>query len=466
VNIGTDLSRALRGSVLVPGDDGFDAARAPHNRAVDQAVAAVVEPQDAADVSVVVRYARRAGLTVAAQPRGHGASGDAADAILLRTGGLREVHVDAEHRVARVGAGTSWGDVLTCSGPHGLTGLAGSSPEVTVVGYTLGGGLSWFGRRFGMAANSVLAFDVVTADGDHDRVDAESDADLFWALRGGGGDFAIVTAIEFALHAAPELYGGRMLWPLTHLDAVVDAYRSTTADAPDDLTVWLGVLNLPDVPQLPEPLRGLAAVTVESAYLGAAGDAHGLLGRFERIGEPIIDTRRPMAIAELGAIADEPTTPAPALMRTELITSLDDAAAAALLDLTRARETIAPLVSAQLRHLGGALAAPAAEGGACGHLDEEFQLAMIGLPVTPEAGAAIHSRFDEVSAGLRPFTSGRKSFNSLGTSESAADAFAPEVIARLREIKRRVDPSGVFRSNYPVLGGSRPTGDRRAHMTT
>ena len=209
----SDLRGAVRGRVLLPGEDGFDQAAKAWNLAVEQPVAAVVEAEDADDVAALVGYARRSGLAVTAQPSGHGASGDVEGVILLRTARLDEVEVRPQERLARVGAGVKWGAVQAAAGAHGLTGLAGSSPVVSVVGYTLGGGLSWFSRKYGWASEGVRAFDIVDADGVQARVTAESDAELFWALRGGGGDFALVTAIEFDLYPAPGLYGGRVLWP-------------------------------------------------------------------------------------------------------------------------------------------------------------------------------------------------------------------------------------------------------------
>jgi FAD/FMN-containing dehydrogenase len=188
MSIGDDLRRALTGWVLVPGDDGFEQARRPWNLAIDQQVRAVVAAVDADDVAALVRYARRNGLTITAQPSGHGASGDTGDAILLRTGAFDEFRVRPRHRTARVGAGVRWAQVLAATSRYGLTGLAGSSPAITVTGYLLGGGLSWFGRAHGLAANSVRAFDVVDADGTRARVTTDTDPDLFWALRGGGGD--------------------------------------------------------------------------------------------------------------------------------------------------------------------------------------------------------------------------------------------------------------------------------------
>ncbi|WP_433251055.1 FAD-binding oxidoreductase [Streptosporangium sp. CA-135522] len=446
MTIGNDLRNAVRGRVLVSGEEGFEQARRPWNLAVEQPVMAVVEAEDADDVAALAGFAHLAGLTVAAQPSGHGATGDVEGVILLRTGRLDEVDVRPDQRVARVGAGVKWGEVLAAASPHGLTGLAGSSPAPSVVGYTLGGGLSWFGRKYGFAADSVRAFDVVDAEGVRSRVSADSDAELFWALRGGGGDYALVTAVEFDLYPAPHLYGGRVMWPVERAPEVLAAFREITAEAPEELTAWFDLLKFPAIPALPEFLRGLAAVTVDVTFLGEGGEAQALLRRLDKIDGAIMDTRGPLPVSELGSICAEPTDPGPSTFRGELLTSLDDAVAAALLS-----EPIDPLVSVQVRHLGGALARPAADGGACGHLDEPYLLGMVGSLAVPELAPALKERQDAIAGLLVSHTSGRKPYNYLGGGEKATAAFPGDVLARLRDVKRARDPRGVFRSNYPVL---------------
>ncbi|MFJ2030585.1 FAD-binding oxidoreductase [Streptosporangium sp. NPDC087985] len=447
MTIGNDLRRAVRGQVLVAGDEGFEQARRAWNLAVDQPVRAVVEAEDADDVAALAGYARRAGLTVAAQPSGHGASGDVEGVVLLRTGRLGGVDVRPETRTVRVGAGVKWGEVLAAASPHHLTGLVGSSPALSVVGYTLGGGLSWFGRRHGFAADSVRAFDVVDAEGARTTVNADSDAELFWALRGGGGDFALVTAVEFDLYPAPHLYGGRVIWPAERAPEVLAVFREITAEAPEELTAWFNLLNFPPLPVLPKFLRGLAAVTVDVTYLGQTDEAQTLLRRLDKIDGVIMDTRGPLRPAELGGVCAEPVDPGPDMFRGELLTGLDEAVAAALLS-----GPIDPLVSVQVRHLGGALARPAAGGGACGHLAEPYLLGMLGVPSGPEVAAAIRERHDAFTGLLAPYAGGRKPYTYLGAEESAAAAFPGDVLARLRDVKRARDPHGVFRSNHPVLG--------------
>ncbi|GAA0567656.1 FAD-binding oxidoreductase [Actinomadura livida] len=434
MNIGDELRGVLRGRVLAAGDDGFETARRPWNLAVDQPVRAVVEAADADDVAALVRHARLAGLTVATQPSGHGASGNTGEVILLRTARLDELEVRPAERIARAGAGVAWGRVLAEAGPHGLTGLAGSSPVVTVTGYTLGGGLSWFGRKHGWASGSVRAFDVVDADGARSRVTSGTDPDLFWALRGGGGDFAIVTAVEFDLHPAPRLYGGRMLWPAERAAAVLDAYREVTGGAPDELTTWYELLQYPGAAPM---------VAVDCTFLGAGGAAEALLRPLDKVGGRISDSRAALPVAELGTITAEPTDPGPGLSRAELLTDLADEVADALLE-----RPVDPLLTVQLRHLGGALARPS--GTPAGHLDEPFALYMFGVP-GEDGGTSVGDRGRELADALVPYTTGRKPFTLLAPGERAANAFTPGVLARLRELKRTRDPRGVFRSNFPVL---------------
>ncbi|TMR25326.1 FAD-binding oxidoreductase [Nonomuraea turkmeniaca] len=432
-----DLRGAVGGRVLLPGDHGFEQAAKAWNLSVEQRVAAVVEAAGAGDVAATVMYARRSGLAVTAQPSGHGASGDTDGVILLRTGRLDEVHVNPGERTARVGAGVQWGKVLAAAGPHGLTGLAGSSPIVSVTGYTLGGGLSWFGRRHGFAADSVRAFEVVTADGEQARVTADTDPDLFWALRGGGGDFALVTAVEFGLHPAPSLYGGRVLWPGHRTREVFDAFLEITAEAPDELSVWFTRLQIPQAPPM---------VGIDSAFLGGEAEGQALLARLDKIGDVIADKRGPVAVANLGDITADPTDPAPGRARNELLTGFDDA----VIDVLISRP-IEPVLGVQIRHLGGALAASRPDAGPSGPLAEPYLLSLVGLALNPELSAAVGAKQAGIVEELGARVSGRKPYTMLARGERAAAAFSADTIARLREIKRARDPQGVLRANFPVL---------------
>ena len=432
------LQAVTKGRVLQPADTDFEPASKPWNVAVRQSVAAVVEATDADDVASVVRYARKEGLTVAVQPNGHGASGNADGVILLRTKQLQTLEVDADARTAKVGAGVNWGQAQAATEEHGLTGLPGSAPVVSVVGYTLGGGLGWFARKYGLAADSVRAFDLVDADGNQQHVTADSDADLFWALRGAGGDVAIVTAIEYDLRPAPGLYGGALAWPADKAADVLATFKEVTAQAPDELTLWYGRLEIPNGPP---PM-----VAIQAAYLGDADAGQALLSPFDKLGDPLQDTRQARTLGELAEITNDPTDPSPGKGRTSMLTSLNDDVTETLLD-----GSLAPLLALQLRHTGGALAQAGPGAGPHGSITEPYLLYAFGLPLSPELAAGITTKLNDYSAKLGDNVTGRKPFTFLAGGESASAAFDQPTIERLRQIKRDRDPANVFRSNYPVL---------------
>jgi FAD/FMN-containing dehydrogenase len=247
------LRDLLPGKVVFPGDAEWNAARMPWIVNIDQHPRAVVTVDSAQDVVTVVQFARVNGLTVAAQPGGHGGTRALDDTILLRTRGLGGIEVDVDAATARVGAGVKWGELMTALDGTGLVGLAGSTPDTTVVGLSVGGGMSWFGRAYGLAADSLVALEVVNANGELTRVTAENDPDLFWAIRGGGGDFGIITAAEVALHPAPTIYGGRLMWPIEHAADVLRAFQTVTASAsvtsgsvPSRLTFPAAIRSVPN----------------------------------------------------------------------------------------------------------------------------------------------------------------------------------------------------------------------------
>src|SRR4051794_483919 len=245
-------------SVVLPGDESWDEARRAWNLAVDQRPAAVAIPASADEVAEVVRWAAETGLRVAPQGTGHAASalGDLSESVLVKLHELRGVTVDPEARTARAMAGTIWIELVEAAAEHGLATLAGSSPDVGVVGYTLGGGLSFLARKHGLTANSVVAIELVTADGEFRRVDADSDPDLFWALRGGGGSFGAVTAIEFKLYPYAQLYAGMLVFPWERSSEVLHAWRELVPTLPDEMTTVGRILQVPPLPDIPEAFRG------------------------------------------------------------------------------------------------------------------------------------------------------------------------------------------------------------------
>jgi FAD/FMN-containing dehydrogenase len=447
VGVTDELRAVLDGRVVASGDDGWDLARRAWNLNVAQQPMVVVEAAGAADVAATVQVAARCGIPVAAQPRGHGATAAVDGTILLRPTGLRELAIDPDGRTARVGAGIRWQEFNDALCGSGLSSLPGSSSDPSVVGYTIGGGLSWFGRRYGLAAHQIRAVDLVDPDGRQVHVTGESDPDLFWALRGGGGDFGIVTALELNLLPVNHIHGGRLMWPIDRAAAVLAAYLDVTASAPDELTVWASLLHLPDLAVVPPALRGRWVAAIDVAYLGDAADAErALRPLLDQLPRPVGGSLGPVRLADIGTIAAEPTEPTPVMDSALLLDSLTEPALGALLDAV-APDPSSPLAVVTLRHLGGAFARPGDHHGAAGHIREPYLLLTAGAVADPPAAPVLVASIDRVAAAMATHGSGRTPPNF---GPDAVSVYPPDVLDRLRSIKRQRDPHGVVRSNRPV----------------
>src|SRR5215471_15794703 len=328
------LRAAVAGRVFVPGEAGYDQARRAWNLVVDQRPAVVVEAGSAADVAEAVRFARAHGMRIAPQGTGHGAAPlePLGGAMLLRTTRMRNVSIDPAARIARAEAGAVWQDVIVQAAEHGLAGLAGSSPNVGVAGYTLGGGLGWLARRYGLAANSVTAAELVTPGGDLVRADAGHESDLFWAVRGGGGGVGVLTALEMRLYPVGELYAGALFFPIGRAAEVLHAWRAWTGTVPDEVSSQGRLVRLPPAPQLPEPLRGRAFVKVEAACLGDAGTGAELTQPLRRLG-PELDTFAAIPPSALGQLHMDPDQPVPFLGAGVFVSDFPAAAIDALVGL-------------------------------------------------------------------------------------------------------------------------------------
>jgi len=444
------LRDAISGTVVVPGDPDFDQARQAWNLTVDQRPAAVAVPRSAEDVVEIVRFASAHGLRVAPQASGHnvGQIASLEDTILLRTHEMRGVEIDPVNRRARAAAGTEWKEVTLPASEHGLSALSGSSPQVGVVGYSLGGGVGWLGRKYGLASSSVLAIEVVTADGELRRVDADHDSHLFWALRGGGGNFGVVTAIEFALYDAGPLVAGLMLFPAARAHEVVHAWHAVTRTAPDELTTSMRLLSVPDDPALPELLRGGDFVAIDGAFAGDEAAANAVLAPLRAL-EPMMDGWGPAEPAALSYVHMDPEDPMPISGGTQMFADLPSQAIDEFLALVGPGSG-SPLLMAELRHVGGALARPDARHGATGTFDGEYLMYLAGVPVNAEVAAATRARIERVRAAMRRWASGRDYLNFTEGAVDAATLFSPEAYARLRAIRADVDPGELFVANHRI----------------
>jgi FAD/FMN-containing dehydrogenase len=446
----TEAGPAMHGRFLVAGGPGWEQARHGWNLVVDQRPAAVALPETAEDVAAVLEWARVRGLAVKAQGTGHAAAagGPLGRTVLVNTSSMRHVRVDPIRRRARVGAGAVWHDVTVAAGEHGLAGLAGSSPNVGVVGYCLGGGLSWLGRNYGLACNSVMAVELVTVDGRVRHVDAEHDADLFWAVRGGGGNFGVVTAMEVALYPVPEVYAGALFWPWERTAEVLHAWREWTASLPVSVTSVARVLQLPELPELPPQLRGGQFVAVEAAHDGDAASGEALLAPLRALG-PQLDTFEVIPAPALDRLHMDPEDPMPAVGDHRLLETLpeeavDELAAAA------GPGSGSSLLSVELRHLGGALATAPDGHGALASIGAAFLLFGVAVATDPATTAAARSDLGRVTAAVGPWQAEHALMNFSEEPRDAAAFHSAETYARLRALRGRYDPDEVIQANHPV----------------
>lgn len=447
-----DLSSlSIQGRIVTSDDPDWDELRQAFNLVADQHPVAVAMVHSADDVAKVIGYARSNDLRVTAQGTGHAAMAlpSLGETILIKTGAMKRIDIDAENRTARVEAGVLGSELGAAAHAKGLSWLPGSSATVGVVGYTLGGGLSWVGRRHGFACNHVAAIEVVTADGEARQVDADATPDLFWALRGGGGGYAIVTALHLRLLDISEVYGGALLFPAEVGVDGLRAARDWAAGVSEDVTSNIRFLTPPPVPDVPEPIRGKPLFVVSAACIGSQSEGEKAIAPLREIGEPIVDTFDQIPTSALSHVDMDPEQPVPALGHSALIGELPDDAVEAFAEVA-GPESGTPLLLSSLRQTGGALSRPAENAGALEKLDGEFVVVGIGALMDPSAADAIDAALDRLTETMKPWSVDGSYFN-FTERPCEVDAILPEeACARLSQIKRSWDPEDVILANHAV----------------
>ncbi|RTL63683.1 MAG: FAD-binding oxidoreductase [Pseudonocardiaceae bacterium] len=442
------LSRIV-GPVLFPGDDGYAEETGGFNLTYRPGPAVVVGATCADDVAAAVRHAVATGRRVAVQATGHGLSCDLFGTVLVSTRRMTDVVIDPVARTARVGAGVRWRAVIDAAAPHGLAPLNGSSSDVGVVGYTTGGGLGPMARRYGFAADHVRRFTLVTADGAVRDVTPSSEPDLFWAVRGGKGNFGIVTDIEFGLVPVSRFFGGALAFGADDARAVLHAWRAWAPTLPEDTTTSVALLRTPPDPALPEPVRGRFVVALRFTHLGDAVSGEELLAPMRAVATPVLDAIADMPYPAIDAVHMDPTTPMPMWDRGGALSALPVEAVDAIL-ATAGPEADCPLAMVELRLLGGAIGREPAVPNAVSGRDAAFSLFTVGVPVGPpiELVAAAAARVVE---SVRPWSC-RGLVNLLGQAgpDRVGNLWDGADRARLLAIRGRVDPTGLFATNVVI----------------
>ncbi len=446
------LTRSVRGPVYFPFDIEYAAEASPFNLDIVPEPELIVGATCAADVVAAVKFAAANELPIAIQSTGHGIMSNFAGALLVTTKRMKKVEIDAESRRARVEPGVRWSEVVSQTSPLGLAPLTGSSSQVGVVGYSLGGGLPILGRKHGYAADHVRSIEIVTADGELRTASANENPDLFWALRGGKGNFGIVTAIEFDLFPVPEFYAGALVYPGARAEEVLRGFHSWTKTLPEDVSTSIAFMRLPPAPFIPEPLRGQFIVAVRFAYAGDAETGAALLAPMRDLDPSVLDTVGLIPYTQSDIVHMDPMDPLPVSETALSLKKFDEDTIAAFL------KAVGPgsdteLLLVEMRLMGGALNRPPAQPNAVGNRDSALHMFSVTAAI-PGTEAKVAQDIATLRETMAPFSSGSAVVNFLNRKDAQENtvsrAYEPESYARLREIKATYDPASLFRMHHTI----------------
>jgi FAD/FMN-containing dehydrogenase len=448
----SELQSRIHGQVLTEGDEAWDASRQTFNLTHDQRPAALVRVANADDVVETIRYASQRGLRIAPQSTGHNAGPieGLEDSLLVRTDSLQEIQIDVAARRARVGSGVRWAAVADRASAAGLAALHGSSRDVGVTGYSLGGGLGWLSRKHGLQANALTAVELVTADGELRRIDHDNETDLFWAVRGGGGNYGVVTALEFELFPAPEIYAGALFFPYERASEVAHVWHElVSAGLPDELTTWLKLMQFPPLEEIPEPFRGKSFVIVQTAYLGSERDGAELVRPLTELG-PDMNTFAMVEPGALSHLAMDPEDPMPYVFSGRLVSNLSDAGLDTLVETAAAAGPALAMV--ELRGLGGALGRRAPGSGARATLEGDYLLGAVAAVMDPAVYGDVLAMTRGVSDAMAPWDAGIQYLNFEEESVDARVFYDADTWRLLRALRSEWDPNGLFLANHEIGG--------------
>jgi len=370
------------------------------------------------------------------------------DVVIVRTSALDDVEVDTARGIVRVGGGTVWEPAVDAAAEVGQAVLHGSSPDVGIAGYALGGGMGWYARKLGLATNSLTGVELVIGDGTLVRADATTNPELFWAVRGGGGNFGVVTALEFSMFPIQSAYAGLLVWDQAHAETVLRAWSHWAPEAPDAVTTSFRLMNLPPLPQLPEAFRGRSLVVIDGAVLESDDRAVEILADLRAL-SPEIDTFARVPAKSLVRLHMDPEGNTPAVSDNAMLGEFPDSAVAAFLEAAGPGSGTS-LLMAELRQLGGALGRPHEGGGVLSHLEGEFAMFAAAVAPTPELAAQGRADARRLATAVAPYANGRSYLNFAEGPTDPRTAFAEDRWAQLKGIRCAVDEHGVFLANHAI----------------
>jgi FAD/FMN-containing dehydrogenase len=448
------LRSQIHGALVTPDDRHYDDVRKAWNLTVDHRPALILVPESATDIAAAVRYANAEGLRVAIQATGHGVGRPADEnTLLINTARMTNVHVNSDRQIAWVEAGAKWGAVLEGAQEFGLAPLLGSSPDVGAVGYTLGGGMGWLARKYGMSVDSVNWFQVVTPDGQLVRASASENAELFWALRGGGANFGVVTAMEIKLYPVTTVFGGSLIYPAALAAEVLARFREWIKANPDEMTASVALFNFPPLPQIPEFLRGKSVVMVRGAYAGPANEGADRIQPWLDWQTPIANTWHEIPFSEVETISNDPKDPTPSYSAAVWLRGLSDEAIETIVRHVFPAEGSSPLVMAEIRHAGGAIARVSADANAYSNRDGQLVMQVVGITPTAEAHNRVKSYAEAFRRELQPALTGKIYLNlneGEVQRERTPDGYSAENYYRLQAIKALYDADNRFDHGFAI----------------
>ena len=444
------LRTLFEGRVIAPSDAGYDEARTVFYGGIDRRPALIVRARDAGDVSTVVSTARDSELQLAVRSGGHSIAGHGVSngGIVLDLARMKALDVDVERRTAWAETGLTAGEYTTAAGAHGLATGFGDTASVGIGGITLGGGIGFLVRKFGLTIDDLLAAEIVTADGRLLHVDAEQHSDLFWAIRGGGGNFGVATRFKFRLHTVDTILGGTLILPAT--PEIISSFVAEAEGAPEELSIIASVIAAPPMPTLPAAVHGTLVIIAKLVYAGDVEAGERAVAPFRGLATPLADMLKPMRYAEIYP-PDGGRHPV-ASTQTMFVDAIDTAAAQTIVD--HLRTSTAQMAAVEIRVLGGAMARVSADATAFAHRGSRIMVNVAAMYERPDEAAVHEPWVDALSAALRKGDDGAYVGFLRDEGEARVRAAYPGATwERLVAVKKRYDPGNVFRLNHNIPPG-------------
>ncbi|MET0566133.1 MAG: FAD-binding oxidoreductase [Acidimicrobiia bacterium] len=441
------LREVVDGEVITPDDDSYDEARHVFY-GIDRSPAVIIRPTDANEAAYVVSIARDSGTELAVRSGGHSLAGYGSSngGITLDLSAMKAVEVDPEKRTAWAQTGLTAGELTTALGEHGLAVGFGDTGSVGIGGITLGGGVGFLSRKFGLTIDSLLAAELVTADGKVLEVDAENHPDLFWAIRGGGGNFGVATRFQFRLHEVDEMFGGMLILPAT--PETVAGFVELADSAPDELSTIATVMKAPPMPFLPEELHGQVIFFTLLVYTGDPDSGEAVVAPFRKLATPLSDMLQPSRYAGIYEGEEEGAPPGVFAVRNLFVDNIDRAAAETIIDQVTA--STSAMAVTQIRVLGGAIPRVPEETTAYAHRRQPIMLNIASMFEQLDEAATHQAWVDGLATALGDKGIAYVNFIGDESPERVRQAYPGKTWERLQEIKHRYDPMNLFRLNQNI----------------